>query len=136
MKSNFHWSTSNNGGNPFLLNARIFIITRTSLNDWLFNSLAFKIKKLHLRPRVKVLQREDASVFIHSVYKWYKVTICSRGSRNFFQGGRDCPNLSILVTCIWGLIPGCLTYNCGSAQMWKITYFFISSNIGAITLCK
>ena len=29
-----------------------------------------------------------------------------------------------------------LTYNCGSAQIWKITFFFISSNIGDIKLCK
>ena len=29
-----------------------------------------------------------------------------------------------------------LTYNCGSAQIWKITNFFISSNIGDIKLCK
>ena len=29
-----------------------------------------------------------------------------------------------------------LRYNCGSAQIWKITIFFISSNIGDIKLCK
>ena len=29
-----------------------------------------------------------------------------------------------------------LTYNCGSAQIWKIANFFISSNIGDIKLCK
>ena len=29
-----------------------------------------------------------------------------------------------------------LTYNCGSAQIWKITNFFISSNIGDIKLCN
>ena len=29
-----------------------------------------------------------------------------------------------------------LTYNCGSAQIWKITVFFISSNMGDIKLCK
>ena len=28
------------------------------------------------------------------------------------------------------------TYNCGSAQIWKIIIFFISSNIGDIKLCK
>ena len=27
-------------------------------------------------------------------------------------------------------------YNCGSAQKWKITNFFISSNIGDIKICK
>ena len=29
-----------------------------------------------------------------------------------------------------------LTYNCGSAQIWKIANFFISSKIGDIKLCK
>ena len=30
----------------------------------------------------------------------------------------------------------CLTYNCGSAQIWTITNFFTSSNIGDIKFCK
>ena len=42
-----------------------------------------------------------------------------RGSRKFFQGGGG-PTL---------------TYNCGRAQIWKITIFCISSNIGDIKLC-
>ena len=46
------------------------------------------------------------------------VVMDRRGSRKFFQGGST------------------LTYNCGSAQIWKITIFFNSSNIGDIKLCK
>ena len=46
------------------------------------------------------------------------VILSRRGSRKFFQGGPT------------------LKYNCGSAQIWKLTIFFISSDIGDIKLCK
>ena len=38
------------------------------------------------------------------------------------------------IQVIWLFIS--LTYNPASAQIWKITNFFISSNIGDIKLCK
>ena len=125
----------------------IEILTMICVQIWQFLANLENWTNVYVCCSCKLIINYECLVYIHSLVFPLNTHITkieqfhtSSGAdpENFSRGGPTLSkkkphythlNTSYLIVILW-------IDNCGSAQIWKITNFFISSNIGDIKLCK
>ena len=100
-----------------------WIYVPRTFNKVLMNCLAFSCNKPFTRKRTAPCTGKILTIHEHWPLQIRVIPHCvacpGADPENFSRGGGPT-----------------LKYNCGSAHIWKITNFFISSNISDIKLCK